>query len=64
MIKQVNNYDGFLFFGNYDGFIETITLEESVDMLEILRGLVIENDFVCNVALFYTQVWRYFQFKL
>lgn len=33
-------------------------------MLEILRGLVIENDFVCNVALFYTQVWRYFQFKL
>jgi len=33
-------------------------------MFEILRGLVIENDFVCNVALFYTQVWRYFLFKL
>ena len=34
MIKQVNNYDGFLFFGNYDGFIETITLEESGDIFQ------------------------------
>ena len=35
ILFQVDSHDfGFLFFGNYDGFIETITLEESGDIFQ------------------------------